>query len=103
MKSMKDETQKIYAISNKFCVKKVGAEDSQTVIDSSRSRVTDMSALGAMVPAVPTVVGDDLAGHTNRELIEKDRELERELAEEKKQLLCGIENCTKQFLVVCEE
>ena len=39
--------------------------DDNTVIDSSRSRVTDMSALGAMVPAVPTAVGDDLTGRTN--------------------------------------
>ena len=57
---------------------------SNTVINSARSdAVLDTSALGAMVPA----------SASDRELIDKDKEMEEELEAEKKKLQCGIENC----------
>ena len=68
MKSMRDEANNV----------------SNTVINSARSdAVLDTSALGAMVPA----------SASDRELIDKDKEMEEELEAEKKKLQCGIENC----------
>lgn len=68
MKSMRDEANNV----------------SNTIVNSARSEaVLDSSALGAMVPA----------STTDRELIEKDKEMEEELEAEKKKLQCGIENC----------